>query len=125
MWSAQHEPVLLENGNILIFDNRGPGGSSRVLEFDPFTLEIVWQYEGTSSHPFYSELLGTNQRLPNGNTLITESKRGRVFEVTPENELVWEYRNPFLTGKYKNLVAIILHMDRYNRSDLEWLTSDS
>ena len=37
---------------------------------------------------------GAAQRLPNGNTLITESERGRVFEVTPQKEIVWEFWNP-------------------------------
>src|SRR5258706_14516162 len=39
--------------------------------------------------------MGNAQRLPNGNTLITESSFGRFFEVTKEGEIVWEYVNPF------------------------------
>jgi hypothetical protein len=39
--------------------------------------------------------MGNAQRLPNGNTLITESAFGRFFEVTREGEIVWEYVNPF------------------------------
>ena len=35
------------------------------------------------------------QRLPNGNTLITEGSDGRVFEVTPEHEIVWEFISPY------------------------------
>ena len=35
------------------------------------------------------------QRLPNGNTLICEGPSGRVFEVTADKELVWEFVNPF------------------------------
>ena len=46
-------------------------------------------------HRFFSELCGTCQRLPNGNTLITESTRGRAFEVTPDKEIVWEFVSPF------------------------------
>ncbi|XXT53909.1 hypothetical protein WMF23_20300 [Sorangium sp. So ce542] len=38
---------------------------------------------------------GTAQRLPNGNTLITEGSDGRVFEVTPGHEIVWEYISPY------------------------------
>jgi hypothetical protein len=33
--------------------------------------------------------------LPNGNTLITEGADGRLFEITPENEIVWEYVSPY------------------------------
>ena len=37
-WVGQHDPDLLPNGHILLFDNSGdygPGGLSRVLEIDP------------------------------------------------------------------------------------------
>ncbi len=44
---------------------------------------------------FFSPRMGNAQRLPNGNTLITESSFGRFFEVTREGEVVWEYVNPF------------------------------
>jgi hypothetical protein len=36
----------------------------------------------------------SQQRLPNGNTLITEETGGRIFEVTPDREIVWEFVNP-------------------------------
>ena len=35
--------------------------------------------------------MSSAQRLVNGNTLITEANMGRVFEVTKEGEVVWEY----------------------------------
>ncbi len=38
------------------------------------------------------------QRLPNGNTLICEGSFGRIFEVTMEREVVWEYVNPFFVA---------------------------
>ncbi len=44
---------------------------------------------------FFSPRIGNAKRLPNGNTLITESSFGRFFEVTREGEVVWEYVNPF------------------------------
>lgn len=94
-------------GNILVFDNGGLGGYpqvqrgySRVIEFDPITLDIVWEYkhlEGNNiiptgnDHPFYSFFISGAQRLPNGNTLITEGAIGRFLEVTSDNEIVWEY----------------------------------
>jgi hypothetical protein len=108
-------------GNILIFDNGGwagygapnPGSPiglknalrdySRVLQFDPTTLKIVWQYtpqEAGLVHPvdsnrFYSPFISSAQRLPNGNTLITEGSGGRIFELTREHEIVWEYISPY------------------------------
>ena len=78
----------------LVFDNLGYKGKSRVIELDPLTQEIVWSYSGSHERPLYSNFLGSCQRLPNGNTLITESTRGRAIEVTADGEAVWEYFNP-------------------------------
>jgi len=109
-------------GNILIFDNGGwagygapnPGAPtgqrnalrdySRVLEFDPTTLEVVWQYSAReaghavpfNSYMFYSGYISGAQRLPNGNTLICEGAGGRFLEITPEHETVWEYMSPYM-----------------------------
>jgi hypothetical protein len=43
---------------------------------------------------FYSPFISGQQRLPNGNTLITEGSGGRLIEVTPDHEIVWEYISP-------------------------------
>ena len=82
----------------------------------------MWLYtEGTEEHPFYSRTLGSNQRLPNGNTLITESENGRAFEVTIEGNIVWEYLNPNSVGENNDLVATLLHMNRIDKDSLKWL----
>ena len=124
-WNAMHEPVLLDNGNILIFANHKYGAGiieeSKVIEFDPFTYEVVWQYEGDQSHPFYSRTCGTCQRLPNGNTLITESDYGRAFEVTQAGQIVWEYVSPHRAGEKNELIATLLHMERVDPAYLKWL----
>ena len=39
-----HMPTLLENGHILVFDNGTDRDHSRILELDPVTLEIAWEY---------------------------------------------------------------------------------
>jgi hypothetical protein len=109
-------------GNILLFDNGGQSGYgpptdlapngisgmrraySRVLEFDPLTKDIVWEYAPNnasrpnqkSGYDLYSPFISSAQRLPNGNTLITEGSDGRIIEVTKEKELVWEYISPYL-----------------------------
>jgi|WetSurMetagenome_2_1015567.scaffolds.fasta_scaffold34645_2 hypothetical protein len=104
-------------GNILVFDNGGAGGygspnpgsangvsnairaGSRVIEFNPITIEVVWQYPpnagGFADPSFFSHYISSAQRLPNGNTLIDEGADGRIFEVTPGHEIVWEYVSPF------------------------------
>lgn len=101
-WSAQHDPQILENGNILLFDNRGnfnlPEGPSRVLEFDPVTMAIAWQYRGSEASPLDSVIRSYATRLENGNTLITESNGGRILEVTPEGTVAWEFVNPVRGG---------------------------
>ena len=53
-WREQHEPTVLGNGHILLFDNRGNGGYSRVLELDPVSLEVVWSYSGNPPETFFS-----------------------------------------------------------------------
>lgn len=98
---GQHDPNPLPNGNILLFDNgwhsrRGaPSPGSRVIEVDPRTETIGWTYETRPSWAFYSSFISGAQRLDNGNTLICEGMQGRLFEVTPEGEVVWEFVSPF------------------------------
>jgi hypothetical protein len=99
-WEKQHDPDPMPNGNLMIFDNQGwegPGGTSRIAEFDPASEEIAWSYTGSSEEPFETEWGGSQTPLPNGNVLITETLEGRLFEVTREGEIVWEYYNPTRT----------------------------
>lgn len=98
MFEFLHDPTFLDSGNLLVFDNLSRRPYSRVLELDARTQEIVWKSSGNERQPFFSELIGTNQRLPNDNTLITESAQGRAFEITPEGDIVWEFRRPHSAG---------------------------
>ena len=115
-WTGQHDPHILENGNILVFDNRGnfrkPEGRSRVLEFNPETMEIVWQYAGTADSPLDSDIRSYSQRLRNGNTLITESNGGRILEVALDGSIVWEYTNPVRGGPDNAKIPIICKAQR-------------
>ena len=97
--AQQHDPRPLPNGNILIFDNGthrrdNPVTFSRVIEVDPRSSEIVWRYTDQSIFEFFSPYISGAQRLANGNTLICEGCHGRIFEVTHEGEVVWEYVSP-------------------------------
>ena len=100
-------------GNLLVFDNGGSSGygfaspiapdgvgafarsTSRVVEINPVTLELVWSY---TNPRFFSTNISSAQRLPNGNTLITAGAGGRMFEVTTEGAIVWEYMYPLFGG---------------------------
>jgi hypothetical protein len=98
--SQQHHPTLLPNGNLLVFDNgthpkdRPYRTFSRVIEVDPRTGAIAWEYRDAPWQNFFSALMGSARRLPGGNTFITEGLFGRMFQVTPAGEVAWEYVNP-------------------------------
>ncbi len=87
-------------------------------------LEIVWQHtpkeagllHPTDSNRYYSPFISSAQRLPNGNTLITEGSGGRIFEVTPEHEMVWEYISPYW-GKMMHMNMVY----RAYRVPYEWV----
>ena len=113
----QHHPTLLDSGTILIFDNGWR--RSQTVELDPLTFEVVWRYAPPTG--FRSRTRGSAQRLPNGNTLITESDRGYVFEVTPEGETVWRFANPDI--QKNNMRMAIWRMTRYPRDELGFLGS--
>jgi len=94
-----HMPTMLAGGHILVYDNGQNAadrvrGYTRVLELDPLTGKIVWEYRADPPKRFYSPSRGSNERLPNGNTFIAESDSGRLFEVTPAGKIVWEFLNP-------------------------------
>jgi len=101
-----HEPEMIQKGrpgagNIILFDNslfprhRSHTGQSIIVELNPVTQEIVWKYEtvGYANIKFFSKTMGTQERLPNGNTYIAEDNTGRLFQVKPNGTIVWEYVN--------------------------------
>jgi len=92
---GQHKPHMLPNGHILIFDNGTVRGWSSIVEMDPLTDTVVWEYTGTPKQSFYSGFISGAQRLPNDNTLICDGAVGRLFEVTMDKEIVWEFRSPY------------------------------
>lgn len=112
--SGQHDAQIIPAGlpgagNLLVFDNQGEAGyppvelpttgGSRVLEIDPVTRQIVWQYtaedSGQPSWGFRSTHISAARRLPNGNTFIDEGQSGRLFQVTRDGDIVWEYVNAY------------------------------
>lgn len=123
LFRFQHDPHLLENGNILIFDNQSLGDRSRVIEFDPLTQEVIWEYDGGDS-PFYSKCCSTSQRLPNGNTLITVTAQAKAIEVTPNGDIVWQFQNP-ASLMQDELAANLFELRRITPNyDFSWLEAE-
>ncbi|HEX6998051.1 MAG TPA: aryl-sulfate sulfotransferase [Gammaproteobacteria bacterium] len=133
-----HHPHIIPKGlpgagNLLVFDNGGSSGYgfagpmapdgvgafaraySRVLEIDPVSLELVWSY--VARNQFFSTNISGAQRLPNGNTLITEGAPGRVFEVTSDGRIVWEYLVPYFSQGERPSNAVY----RAYRVPYEWI----
>ena len=114
---GQHQPTMLPNGNILVFDNGTYRGYSIVREIEPTSGEIVWEYE--NGEDFFSPFRSGNQRLANGNTLICECDAGHLFEVTPEKEIVWDFYSPFVGQGPHHLGKRIHRATRYSPDDVE------
>ncbi len=128
---GQHQAHIIPKGlpgegNVLMFDNGGIAGLgslmpglppvvwntlrdySRILEFNPVTLEMVWEYacprdkpdaDGNAVEPaFSSRFVSGVQRLENGNTLVCSGQKARVFELTPDKKIVWDYKSPYGGG---------------------------
>ena len=116
--AGPHDATLLEDGNILIFDNGLGRKYSRLVEVDPRRNEIVWEFRSdTDDGKFYSAILGAAQRLPNGNTLAANSMAGQGFEVTPDGRIVWDYYVPLLTKKKRR--APMVRIKRYEPERIE------
>jgi hypothetical protein len=99
-----------------MFDNGTYRGYSRILELNPETEEVVWSYEDPEN--FFSPYRAGVQRLPNSNTLICESDAGRIFEVTPEGEIVWDFLSPFI-GQPARQGRHIYRATRYSEEYLQ------
>ena len=121
--SGQHAPTPLPNGNLLILDNGPhrldhPIPFSRVIEVEPATKQIVWTYQEKSESDFFSPRISNAQRLPNGNTLICEGNFGRIFEVTSDAELVWEFVNPYFGEGPNGLNNRVFRAYRYSTEEI-------
>jgi len=102
LWIPEDMPGA---GNILAFNNAARARASEIIEIVPprdaegrFIRTAgeafgpgaaMWTYSAGSS--FFSNHLGGNQRLPNGNTFLTEATSGDLREVAADGTVVWEY----------------------------------
>jgi hypothetical protein len=97
----QHEalmigPDLPGSGNIQLYNNgyknRFAYRQSSIIEIEPARGTKVWEYRAEG---FYSPVGGVEQQLPNGNVLIVSRSGKRVFEVTRDGSIVWQWAPPF------------------------------
>jgi hypothetical protein len=94
----QHDPDFIDGSTISIFDNHNTDRPldrawSRILIHDFKTGAERVFFKGGPQHPFYSQTMGKQQWLPNGDLLITEHMHGRAFELNAQGQIVWEYYN--------------------------------
>ena len=110
----QHEPTLLADGRILLFDNLGgAAGASRVVALDVASGELEVLFAGSPQRPLASPEAGACRRLANGNLLVVASEQGVAWELTPAGEIAWELRTPHRAGTRGQLVASLFEVVRY------------
>jgi hypothetical protein len=124
LFFGQHDPRLLPNGNMLVFDNgvmRHRDASffnfSRIVEIDLTTREIVWQYQDTPPYYFHSPFISGVEPLPNGNYLVTEGSTGRMFQITREGDVVWEYICPYFAPNARGMTWNNVQKARFYTSE--------
>jgi hypothetical protein len=134
---GQHDPHMIPKGlvgagNILVFNNgAGTGqplkktpapGYSSVLEIDPATESVVWTYDaqasGLTRFSFWADIVSGAQRLPNGNTLICSGAKGRLFEINPDMDIIWEYMSPY-KGSQGGAESLVVF--RAYRMEYDWV----
>ena len=118
-WSNRFLSNISPYANSLVcFNNRVGEDFSSLEIFDPVWNMYLWDYEmdngvflpkefeNTITHPepqkLYSTGLSSTQLLPNGNVLACSGRFGYMVELTPENNIVWEYKTPLMGGNPVN-----------------------
>ena len=102
-------------GQIGVFNNQAGPDFSTVNVITPIWDMYSWTYpirddawepqnfDVNITHPepaaLYSTGLSSVQWLPNGNTLICSGRQGYTVELTPENNIAWEYKTPLRSGQ--------------------------
>lgn len=94
----QHDPDFIDGTTISVFDNNNlspdsKGHYSRIVMLSAVDDSVEVKFTGTDHQPFFTDIMGKHQWLPNGNILITDARSGRVFEVDERDIIIWEYFN--------------------------------
>lgn len=113
----QHDPDFVGDGWIGVFDNnedptpRGTMlGGSRIVMLQPHTDSVRVPFPTGHSAPLYTATAGSWQMLGNGNLLLTEVRAGRVVEVAPDGQTVWEW----IRASYDERVPFVMSGTRYS-----------
>ncbi|WP_160130933.1 aryl-sulfate sulfotransferase [Kordia antarctica] len=125
---GQHDVTWIGNtinngGNFMVFNNNKFSDKSSIdeilipqlangtYELMPNTINLpetsVWSYD---NELIFSSRLSGAQRLPNGNTLITEGGAGTLFEINQSGTIIWQYQNPVETN------VSIFKVDKYGKN---------
>ena len=123
----QHDPDFVDGNKIAVLDNHNlssavteyrraeEGLASRIVLLDVSSGELSVVFSGSEETPFFTDIMGKQQWLDNGNILIAEARHGRAFEVTRDGAVVWEYYNragPGLLGLIDDAQRLPLEFDR-------------
>jgi len=135
-------------GNFLLFDNavyNPKAHHSELVELNPYldakkkntgwyvnppdagydsnniSNQVIWNFKAKLANSFYSRAQSGLQRLPNGNTVVSSSGNGHLFQVTPDGEVVWEYINPVTSNGVKTMVH---ESDRHGVTRVQWYPPD-
>lgn len=90
--SGQHQPSARPGGTVLVFDNGQAHGHSRLLEIDPTTDQVVWQYTANPPQSLFCAMAGGCEELPGGTILISDAQGGRGIEITRQGRPSWAVR---------------------------------
>jgi hypothetical protein len=99
--NQQHNPAYYESENgtptVLVADSE----NDRVVEYARRDGDWTrtWRVGNRTSMSWPRDA----DRLPNGNTLVADSRGHRVFEVTPAGEVVWEVSTPWLVYEVERI----------------------
>ena len=123
----QHDADFELDGHIVIFDNNDDTtrdgslwGRTQLLRVDPATKAYERIYPTDDSQLLYTQEGGKHQLLANGNRLITEANAGRVIEVSPAGETVWNWVIESRDGEF---LPEVLEGTRYPKHMVEFTAS--
>jgi hypothetical protein len=97
-----------------LFNNRIESDQSAISILKPTLDNVTMEYvkesgtylpsffsksiESSDDLPFHSTNMSSMQVLPNGNFLVCGAQAGRIIEITPDNEVAWDYKLPYRNG---------------------------